>query len=79
MPSLHALRLLLLPLFDVLDGRVEDDAPPPWCERRGWTGFLLALDDRELSRCEAEGPAARLPSIAGVPPDLAALAADVDS
>jgi SAM-dependent methyltransferase len=79
MPSLHALRLLLLPLFDVLDGRVEDDAPPPWCERRGWTGFLLALDDRELSRCEAEGPAARLPSIAGVPPDLAALAADVDA
>ena len=79
MPTLEALRSLLLPLSDVLDGRVEDDAPPPWCERRGWTGFLLGLDDRALARCEAEGPAARLPSIAGVPPDLAALAAEVDA
>jgi SAM-dependent methyltransferase len=75
--ALEEVRRILLPVRDILDGRVEDDAPPAWCEQRGWTTFLLALDEHELARCEAEGPATRLPSIAGAPPDLAALAADV--
>ena len=52
--ALEAVRGVLLPVRDILDGRVEDDAPPAWCERRGWTGALLGLDDEELARCEAE-------------------------
>jgi SAM-dependent methyltransferase len=79
MPTLEELRRILLPLRDVLEGRVEDDAPPAWCERRGWTGFLLGLDDAEVARCEAEGPAGRLRSIAGAPGDLAAIAAEADA
>src|SRR5277367_4301306 len=72
----HALRILL-PVQDILDGRVESCEPPPWCSRRGWEGFLLALDDRELGRCEAEGLGARVASLPGAPRDLIALAADV--
>jgi SAM-dependent methyltransferase len=81
---------ILLPVMDVLDGRVDDAAPlsasasprpalPPWCDERGWAGFLLALDDGELRRCEAEGLAARIESLPGAPGDLVALAADVSA
>src|SRR5262245_41947310 len=54
---------------DVLDERV-DGGPPAWCERRGWTGFLLGLGDDELGRCEEAG-------LAGLPASLASLAAAV--
>src|SRR5277367_2942308 len=72
----HALRTLL-PVQDILDGRVESCEPPPWCSRRGWDGFLLALDDAELGRCEAEGLGSRVASLPGAPRDLITLAADV--
>ncbi len=68
---------ILLPVQDILDGRVEDAEAPPWCADRGWAGFLLGLDDAELQRCEAEGLAGRAPGIAGAPADLIALGADV--
>lgn len=71
-----ALRIAL-PALDILEGRVDTIEPPAWCERRGWTAFLLALSDAELRRCEAEGLAARASSIHGAPADLVALAADV--
>jgi SAM-dependent methyltransferase len=64
----------LLPVGDILDGRVEDEGPPAWCEARGWAGFLLALDDADLGRAEAQGLAALAPSLAGAPADLVALA-----
>ena len=67
----------LRPVLDILDGRVDDVAPPAWAVSRGWVGFLLALDDAELRRCEAHGLATRLPLLAGAPADLLALATDV--
>lgn len=70
---LHTLR----PVHDILDGRVEDVEPPAWCERRGWTGYLLALDDATLRRCEEEGLGARAADLPGAPADLVALAAAV--
>jgi hypothetical protein len=68
---------VLLPVQDVLDDRVDGDDPPVWCVRRGWEGFLLALDDGELRRCEEEGLGARAPWIAGAPAGLRALAEEV--
>jgi SAM-dependent methyltransferase len=71
--ALHA----LLPVRDILDGRVEDVDPPAWCADRGWVDFLLALDDDELRRCEAEGLAARASELGGAPTSLVDLAAAV--
>jgi SAM-dependent methyltransferase len=69
---------ILLPVADILDGRVEDVDPPAWCARRGWDGFLLALDDAALRRCEADGLAGALArDPAGAPGDLVDLAAAV--
>jgi SAM-dependent methyltransferase len=65
------------PVRDILDERVDDVEPPAWAVSRGWVAFLRALDDDELRRCEAYGLAARLPVIAGAPPDLLALGADL--
>jgi len=70
---LHA----LLPVRDILDGRVEDVDPPAWCVERGWVDFLLALGDDDLRRCEAEGLAAYAPDLAGAPANLVALASAV--
>lgn len=67
----------LLPVRDILDGRVDDVDPPAWCVDRGWVDFLLALGDDELRRCEAEGVAARAPELGGAPASLVALAAAV--
>lgn len=71
---LAAVLRILLPVQDILDGRVEACEPPPWCSRRGWDGFLLGLDEGELGRCEAEGLDARAADLPGAPPDLVALA-----
>ena len=67
----------LLPVHDILDGRVDDVDPPAWCADRGWVDFLLALDDEELGRCEAEGLLERAPELTGAPASLVALAAGV--
>jgi SAM-dependent methyltransferase len=67
----------LLPVLDILDGRVEDVEPPAWCAGRGWAGFLLALDDAALRRCEEEGLGVLAPHLPGAPADLVALSADV--
>lgn len=75
--SLADVLRILLPVRDILDGRVDDPSPPSWCERRGWTPFLLALSDDELHRCEAEGLASRVSDLPGAPGDLVALAADI--
>jgi SAM-dependent methyltransferase len=67
----------LLPVRDILDGRVDDVDPPTWCVERNWVDFLLALGDDDLRRCEAEGLAACAPDLAGAPGNLVALAAAV--
>jgi SAM-dependent methyltransferase len=67
----------LLPVRDILDGRVDDVEPPTWCIERNWVDFLLALGDDDLRRCEAEGLAACARDLAGAPGNLVALAAAV--
>lgn len=67
----------LLPVRDILDGRVDDVDAPAWCVDRGWVDFLLALGDDDLRRCEAEGLAACAPELAHAPRSLADLAAAV--
>ncbi|MFS8069440.1 MAG: hypothetical protein ACMG6S_24010, partial [Byssovorax sp.] len=67
----------LLPVRDILDGRVDDVDAPAWCVDRGWVDFLLALDDDDLRRCEAEGLAACAPELAHAPASLVDLAAAV--
>lgn len=67
----------LLPVHDILDGRVDEVEPPAWCADRGWVDFLLALDDDELRRCEAEGLLERASELADAPASLVALAAGV--
>ena len=46
-PSAHleALSTLLGEVDDILLERVLRPTPPGWAERRGWSGFLLGLDD----------------------------------
>jgi methyltransferase family protein len=63
----------LRPVLDMVDQRVHDAHPPDWCERRGWTDFLLGLSEADLQRSEAEGLAVILPTLPGAPPDLAEL------
>jgi hypothetical protein len=67
----------LLPVLDMVEQRVHDARAPEWCERRGWTDFLLGLGDAELARCEAEGLAFTLPSLQSVPQSLSDLARQV--
>lgn len=75
--ALDGVLATLRPVLDILDGRVDDVEPPAWLVTRGWVGFLLALDDDELRRCEAHGLATRLPALPGAPGDLVALARDL--
>ena len=30
---------LLASVDDIVTGRVDEDEPPPWCVRRGWSDF----------------------------------------
>lgn len=67
----------LRPVLDIVDQRVHDARVPAWCERRGWTDFLLGLSAHDLRRCEAEGMAVALPTLSAVPESLTALARNV--
>jgi SAM-dependent methyltransferase len=51
------IRLLgvLEPLLDVVAEPVDEPEPPSWCRKRGWTEFLLALDERALEDWESNG------------------------
>jgi SAM-dependent methyltransferase len=60
---------------DVVSGRVAGATPPPWCAARGWSAFLLGLDDASLARCDRDGAAEVLAVLDGAPRDLAELAA----
>src|SRR6185436_2701913 len=52
---IEQLLAVLLPARDILAGRVEAPAVPLWCERRGFSEFLLGLSDAELERAEEQG------------------------
>ncbi|AUX41192.1 hypothetical protein SOCE26_026020 [Sorangium cellulosum] len=65
---------VLVPALDIVEARVDEGAAPAWCESRGWTGFLLALSDGDLARCEADGLAACIDGLGGAPPGLVAFA-----
>lgn len=73
---LRALCSWLAPLDDVLRDRVVRPDAPSWCERRGWTEFLLSLDDASVEAAEREGPAMVLSQRPGAPWDLQALAGE---
>jgi hypothetical protein len=62
------------PNQDIVAGRVVGPNAPSWCESRGWSQFLLGLDDDAVSRCEENGAAEVLPTLVDVPGDLADLA-----
>jgi SAM-dependent methyltransferase len=78
-PSEQLLRILgvLTPVLDIVSAPVEEGKPPPWCERRGWAEFLLALNDDQLAACEAGGLELGLQRVEGAPPDLMTLATAV--
>lgn len=71
---LHALAAVLGEASDIVRERVASPAPPAWCERRGWSAFLLGLDDGALERCEHGETARVLSALAGAPPSLLAFA-----
>lgn len=50
---------ILRPSLDIVTERPTSAAPPEWAIRRGWTDFLLALDDAALTEAE-HAPAAWL-------------------
>lgn len=77
MHALSRAQETLLPVLDIIEQRVHDAHVPDWCERRGWSDFLLGLSEAELMRCEAEGLAFALPSLLGVPTTLSDLARHV--
>lgn len=64
----------LIPALEIVDGRAEDGEVPPWSEARGFTGFLLAIDDASLERCEAHGLAAFVAEDRSAPAGLVDLA-----
>ncbi|HKO50032.1 MAG TPA: methyltransferase [Polyangiaceae bacterium] len=64
----------LLPVLDIVDQRVHDARAPDWCERRGWTDFLLGLTEADLRQCEAQGLAVALPGLSAAPETLTDLA-----
>jgi protein-L-isoaspartate O-methyltransferase len=74
---LRAALSVALPAADILAGRAFDAQPPDWCERRGWSEFLLALDEPSLRRCEAHGLLQELSGLPRAPASLQELAHEV--
>lgn len=65
---------VLVPVLDIVEGRVACGQLPTWCETRGFGDFLLSLDDEELGRCERTGLASVPELLARAPAPLATLA-----
>ena len=66
----HAASALLASVRDIVAERALGDAPPSWCERRGWTRFLDALPDGAVVTAQRDGLAAHVAELPGVPADL---------
>lgn len=61
---------LLAPFADVIALRADEPEPPPWCETRGWSSFLLALEGDEVRLAERHGLPAALEVLERAPRDL---------
>jgi SAM-dependent methyltransferase len=70
---------VLRPVLDIVSSPVEDGAAPGWCERRGWSEFLLSLTGDELEECEANGLGSRVLELGRAPEDFRRLFAEVRS
>jgi SAM-dependent methyltransferase len=70
--TLEQVLALLEPALEIVNGRVGSATPPVWCERRGWTDFLLGLSDAELEHAEEHGLLAE-PALGSRMPDGLAL------
>jgi SAM-dependent methyltransferase len=69
---------VLDPVWDVVEGRLVEATPPSWCERRGWSDYLLALTDQELVEAERHGLERALPRLPPAPASLHQLVVNVD-
>ena len=65
---------VLRPVLDIIDTPVDTPVPPAWCETRGWSAFLLKLDDAALFASERGGFAALLAETPHAPAELRELA-----
>lgn len=65
---------MLTPVLDIVGAPVEDAEPPAWCQQRGWTEFLLSLDEHALRACEEGGLEIGLRDVARAPRELLSLA-----
>src|SRR5689334_20417412 len=72
--ELAAVLRVLTPVLDIIDTPVEAPVPPAWCAERGWTEFLLELDDAALFASERGGFAALLAETPQAPAALRELA-----
>lgn len=68
---------LLEPVLDIVEAPVDTPSPPRWCAERGWSEFLLALGDAELTASESGGFPALLAQRSDAPAALRELAAEV--
>ncbi len=73
---LTALAAFLEGVRDIVDARVLEPSPPSWCEERGWSAFLLGLDDDALSAIEHGRIAQGLSAHPDAPASLRAVAAE---
>lgn len=72
--ELAAVLRVLAPVLDIVDTPVETPVPPAWCAERGWSDFLLQLDEPSLFTSERGGFAALLTQLPHAPSDLRELA-----
>jgi hypothetical protein len=72
--ALACLLNVLEPVLDIIDTPVETPVPPAWCAARGWSEFLLRLDDAALFASERGGFAGLLAETPHAPSELRELA-----
>jgi SAM-dependent methyltransferase len=75
--QLERVLAVLRPVLDIVSSPVEEAAAPGWCERRGWSEFLLSLTRDELEDCEANGLESRVLELGRAPDGFRRLFADV--
>jgi len=68
---------VLRPLWDVVAGRVAQSSPPPWCDQRGWSDYLISLTNDDLALAEQHGLDKALPLLPEPPTSLGQLCRDV--
>lgn len=64
---------IVVPALDIANERPRGVEPPAFCQARGYTQFLDSLSQDELLRCESQGFAQLLPTLADAPQNLVEL------